>query len=107
MSKKLLREIRKLEVRLEDFLRDEDKFVKGLRLCLEKCRELHNELEKSKPDFGQIKELMKLKLEATTAFNEALKSGSVAEHEKSHLLESYGALILAIEESIYPVLTAS
>jgi len=52
MSKELSREIRKLKVRLEDYLKEEEEFVKQ----------------------------------------------SMAEHEKSHLLESYGALILSLEE---------
>jgi hypothetical protein len=42
--------------------------------------------------------LMKLKLEAIKAYSEVLKKESKAEHEGSHLLESYGALILALEE---------
>lgn len=100
MPEELSREIRKLEVRLEDFLTNEEEFVRGLRSCLEKFKELNNNLEKvASPDPRQVEELMKLRLEATRAFNEALKRGSGAEHEKSHLLESYGALVLAMEEA--------
>ena len=107
MPEELSREIRKLEVRLEDFLKDEKGFVRGLRSCLEKFKELNNSLEKlkGKPDPRQVEELMKLRLEAIRAFNEALKRGSGAEHEKSHLLESYGTLVLTMEEAFYKVQT--
>jgi len=100
MPEGLFREIRKLEVRLEDFLKENEEFVKELRTCLEKLKELNRNLEElgasSSPE--KIKMLMKLRLESTKALNEALKKGSRAEHEKSHLSESYGALVLALEE---------
>lgn len=100
MPERLFREIRKLEVRLEDFLKENGEFVKELRICLEKLKELNRNLEKIRvsPSPEKIKMLMELRLEATRALNEALKKGSRAEHEKSHLLESYGALFLALEE---------
>ena len=105
MPEELLREIRKLEVRLEDFLKDEDAFVKGLRSCLEKFKELNNTIERleTRPDSRRVEELMKLRLEATKMLNEALKREGKAEHEKSHLLESYGALVLASEEEFQRV----
>ena len=94
ISEELLREIQKLEIRLDDFLKREETFVKELRECIEKL-DVSNRIEKlkSKPE-----ELAMLRLEVARAFNEALKSESKAQHEKSHLLESYGALILALEE---------
>ena len=95
ISEELLREIRKLKIRLDDFLKEEETFVKELRKCIEKLKDVSNRIEKlkSKPE-----ELAMLRLEVARAFNEALKSESKAQHEKSHLLESYGALILALEE---------
>ncbi len=108
MPEKLLREIRKLEVRLEGFLKREEVFVKGLKKCLDKFREL-NDLERLKTgtDLEEIEELMNLRLEAVKALSEALKKASQAEHEKSHLLESYGALILALEEEFKDLLSRS
>jgi len=101
MSEELLREIRKLEARLEYFLKDEEGFVKELRSCLEKLKELHStigELE-TKLDSKKIEEIMKLRLEVTKTLSETLKKESKAEHEKSHLLESYGTLVLPLEEA--------
>lgn len=46
MPEELSREIRKLEARLEDFLEDEEDFVKGLKTCLEKFKELNNIIER-------------------------------------------------------------
>ena len=43
---------------------------------------------------------MELHLPAMKAFREALSSISKAEHEKSHLSESYGSNISALEEQI-------
>jgi chromosome segregation ATPase len=96
----LSREIRKLEARLEDFLKDEEDFVKELRSCLEKLKKLYetiNRLE-MRPDSEKVKGLMNLRMEVTKALSETLRKESKAEHEKSHLLESYGALILALEQ---------
>jgi len=100
MPQGLLREIRKLEVRLEDFLKENEEFVKELRICLEKFKALNENLEKleTSPSPEKLSTLKKLRLEAAKAFNETLKQESIAEHEKSHLLESYGALILTLEE---------
>ena len=101
MSEELSREIRKLEVRLERFVTEEEGFVKELQNCLDQFRELNQNFERveTKPDPKMVEELSTLRLEAIEALSEALKKGSDAEHEKSHLLESYGALILALERA--------
>jgi len=95
ISEEMLREIRKLEIRLDDFLKGEEAFVKELRKLIKKLKDASNRIEKltRKPN-----ELAALRREVAQAFNEALKSESKAQHEKSHLLESYGAIILALEE---------
>ena len=98
MPKALSREIRKLKVRLEDYLKEEEEFVKQLRKCLSNFTELNNTLERSKMSNEDKGKLTRLRIEAVKALSEALKREGVAEHERSHLLESYGALILALEE---------
>jgi hypothetical protein len=100
VSEEFSREIRKLEARLENFLKEEEAFVKELRSCIAKLKELDSATEKLglRPDPEEGEELIKLRSEVTKAFSETLKKESKAEHEKSHLLESYGALILALEE---------
>ena len=92
-------EIRKLEVRLAEFLEQEDEFVAELRSFLEKLKELQKTINSAKTSLNpeKVKALMQLKIRVTDAFNEALRKASKAEHEKSHLLESYGALISGIE----------
>lgn len=92
-------EIRKIEVRLAEFLEHEDEFVAELRSFLKKLKGLHESINSAEMrlDSEKVKELMKLKIEVTDAFNEALGKASKAEHEKSHLLESYGALISSLE----------
>jgi hypothetical protein len=109
MPEKLSREIRKLEVRLESYLGEEEGFVKELRKCIGKFTELNKNLEELKTEAGpkEIRELTKLRLESIKALSEALKKGSKAEHERSHLLESYGALVLAMEKEFYDLLGRS
>ena len=97
ISEEMSREVRKLEARL-GFLKDEEDFVGELRSCLEKFKELNMKMSEIRLDPRKIEESMKLRLEAIKAFSEALKKESKAEHERSHLLESYGALIQALEE---------
>ena len=99
MSKEMLTEIRKLEARLEEFLKAEELFVKELRGCLETFKKLDKDMMQIKFGSRNIDELMKLKLEAVKALSEALHKESKAEHEKSHLLESYGSLIQVLEET--------
>lgn len=100
MHDELPREIRKLEVRMEGYLKEEDAFVKRLRECIHKFRELNKNLESLKKDVGlkEVEELMSHRFEAIKAYSEMMKKASEAEHEKSHLLESYGSLLLALEE---------
>ena len=105
MVEELSREIRKLEVRLERFVTKEDGFVKELQNCLIKFRALNQNLErvKTEPDPKLVEGLIILRFGAIEALSEALKKGSDTEHEKSHLLESYGALILALERAFTDV----
>jgi len=98
MSEEMSREVRKLEARLESFLKDEEVFVAKLRGCLEKFKELNVKMAEIRLDSRKTEELMKLRLEAVKALSETLKKESQSEHERSHLLESYGALIQALEE---------
>jgi len=98
MIESLSMDIRKLEVRLEDYLKEEEKFVRALKNCISKFTELSANLEKLETGAEDTEKLVKLRLEAVKALSEALKREGMAEHEKSHLLESYGALILSLEE---------
>ena len=107
MPEELFREIRKLEVRLGDFLKENREFVDELRVCINKFKELNKSLERvnKEADPKKVEELMNLRLEAIRALSETLKKGSEAEHEKSHLMESYGALVLALEEEFRELLS--
>ncbi len=88
-----------MEVRLAEFLEHEDAFVAELRSFIEQLKELHESMDRAETqlDSEKIKALKQLKLKVAEKFSEALKEASKAEHEKSHLLESYGALISGIE----------
>lgn len=89
-----------LLARLENFLKEEEAFVNELRSCITKFKESYTAIERFglRPDLKKGEELIVLRSEVAKAFNEALKKESKAEHEKSHLLESYAGLILALEE---------
>jgi len=105
MSEDLAREVRILEVRLDGFVKAEEDFVKGLRRCVEKFKEVVDVLQRrdARTDAEQVKEFMARRLDAIQALREALQRASTAEHEKSHILESYGAVILALEEQMHRV----
>jgi hypothetical protein len=94
------KEIRKLEVRLEEYLQEEENFVKNLRKSIVHLKALQTEIEQIPVPISAEKaeEITKLKTEAIDSLSEALKSEGFAEHEKSHLLESYGALLLALHK---------
>jgi len=101
MSEELSREIQKLDVRLERFIIKEDDFVKALRHSISQFKILYHQLEqaKKKPVVNTRRDLTTSRMVAIDAFSAALAKASDAEHEKSHLLESYGALILATEKA--------
>ena len=100
MPEETSREIRKLQARLEQFLEGEQAFVQEIRRCISLFKELNQNLEDTKKEMGakRVQELIYLQLKFLKAFNETLKKGSAAEHEKSHLLKSYGSILLALEE---------
>jgi ATP-dependent helicase/DNAse subunit B len=99
-SEGFYREVRKLEVRLDDYLKDEETFVKSLRDCIVQLKSLHASTEtlNASSNTKQTAEVSKLITLSETAFSEALINQGKAEHERSHLLESYGALILALSK---------
>jgi hypothetical protein len=65
-----------------------------------RAKSLHASIEKlgAHPTAEKIGEVMKLKTEGEEAFSEAVTNQGKAEHERSHLLESYGELILALQK---------
>lgn len=88
MPEELSREIRKLEVRLENFRKKEDAFVNELKRCIEKLWELNESLERLGKEVSpkEAEELLRLQLDLIKAFGETMKRGGEAEHERSHLL---------------------
>ncbi|MEM3570869.1 MAG: hypothetical protein QW589_02935 [Candidatus Bathyarchaeia archaeon] len=100
MPEAFLKDIQKLEVRLKRFLENENKFINELKNSLKKFNELNDKIDKLKIEFKNesFKEFIKVKMETMNAFNEMLKKESELEHEKSHFLESYGSLLLILEE---------
>jgi len=69
--------------------------VKELRRYIEELKDVSNRIEKLK---GKLEDLAMLQWEAVKSLSKASKSESEAQHEKSHLLEFYGAIILSLEE---------
>lgn len=100
MAEKIEREAKKLEIRLSKFLEQEKDGIEALEECIKKFLKLSKVIEKmeSKLTSKEFEEFLKLRLEAIQSFSSALEKMSKAEHEKSHLLESYGALISTLEE---------
>jgi chromosome segregation ATPase len=103
-SSEFLREIQKLEARLKDFLKEEEALTENLKKFIEKLRDANDKIELMK---NKSEELEALRLEIAKALNDVLKSESEAQHERSHLLESYGALILTLEKEIQRICAQS
>ena len=101
MSEEFSREIQKLEVRLERFVTKENDFVKALRQSISQFRILHRQIEHAhqESDVDISDDLSNSRMEAIETLSDALAKASDADHAKSHLLESYGTLILAIEKA--------
>ena len=99
-SEEFYREVRKLEVRLNDYLKNEETFVKALRNCIGQFKSLHASIEEltANPSTQKISEILQLKTASEQAFSEAVIDEGKAEHERSHLLESYGALFFTLQK---------
>jgi len=97
-SEQYYREVRKLEIRLEDYLKEEEIFVQKIRTCITQLKEIHTIIEPlTAPLNAEMAEkITKLKTQAIYTLSDAMKLEGHAEHEKSHLLESYGALIVEL-----------
>jgi uncharacterized protein (DUF1697 family) len=99
-SEEYFREVRKLEARLEDYLKEEETFVKQIRTCITQLKDLHTYVEQSPvpvtPEAAE--KISQLKKDAVAALGETMHLEGEAEHEKSHLLESYGALIVQLSK---------
>jgi len=95
------------EVRLKEYLEAKKKACRLLERYMVKLKELNNFAQSvpSKEKSNLIRKMLELRNEAIEAFQEALKSESKAEHEKSHTLESYGQIILALEEQIQKIMS--
>ena len=106
MPEELSLEIRKFEVRLQEYVKAEEKAVKSLATLIEKLKQLNSFMETSptKKNSEKLDRIMGLRLQAIKAFREALSCISKAEHEKSHLSESYGSILSALEEQIQNII---
>ena len=95
-------EIRKFEVRLREYVEAEEKAAESLKTLIKKLKELNSFMETlpTEKNSEMLDRIMELRLQAIKAFREALSCISKAEHEKSHLSESYGSIISALEEQI-------
>lgn len=93
MGEALSREIRKMEVRLERFITEEDSIVKELQTCLDMFRELNQHLDrvKTESDLKRRDELRALRFEAIKALSEVLKKGIVMWSMSARLLYNYKA----------------
>ncbi len=100
MSSEFPREIRKLEIRFEDYMKAQQEFIEHVKECVRIFKELMENLEKrgKTSSFEELEKLSILRREAIKSLGQVPKSESNIEHEKSHLFESYGALILCLDK---------
>ncbi len=99
MTNSLSREAQKLEVRLEDYVKADKEFKKNTRECVRLFKQLGKKIgETLKPE--EIEELSRLRRKAIKSLGQAFTSESKVSHEKSHIYESYGALILSLENEL-------
>jgi chromosome segregation ATPase len=97
MADELSREIQKLEIRLKDVMDEGKLYLKAVENCVAKFKSIKEFIKTHRED---VEALTKLRLEACEALTEVMKAQSKVEHEKSHLLESYGALVFTMEREL-------
>jgi len=97
LSEGALREIEKLRLRLGGLERVEGQARISFELCLEKWQKLIERLNRG--DTASQEDVLRLRLEAYEALDEALENQSRMEHERSHIAESLGLLLLDVERA--------
>ncbi len=98
MSEDFESEIKKFEARIERLLDKENEFSQALRRFADELKAVGAELSKMKArGIWDERKAAELRFRIIRAFNDAFSKQSELEHEKSHLIESYGRLLLALE----------
>ena len=96
MSEESLKDIAKLRIRVRDSAKAEETMMAKLEVCLVKWEKLCIELGKSVSNVRR-EDMFRLHSEAYEALKSALESQSKVEHERSHIPESLGSLLLDVE----------
>lgn len=98
MSQDFTREIKKLKVRLSEVAEKTSAFLESVKKCVSIFEELNDYLKRA-PKKRDLTQMINLHRSACEAYQEALENHSNLDHEKSHLLDSYGALIATLERA--------
>lgn len=83
---------------MSEFTKEEKAFLEYMENCVRKFMELDH-YQKLDTEERDLNRLIELHREACEAFRDVLEKHSRFEHEKSHLLESYGAILAAMERN--------
>lgn len=102
-----LKEIQKLKIRMKDFMEEEKNFTKSLNDFLTKMEELIKETQCKDTLSDNTDKLLRLRMEAYIALSDVLNMQGRVEHERSHLPESLGALLSAMERKLQKILHES
>ena len=99
----LMREAKKLRIRVRDYLEEERSFMKSLNLFLDKIEELDNKVHKADV-IPEREEMYKLHIGVYEALSDVLNKLSKVDHERSHMPESLGTLLTSMEKEFLKVL---
>ncbi|MFP4171072.1 MAG: hypothetical protein ACLFUV_08665 [Methanomassiliicoccales archaeon] len=101
MSEEFTKEVKKLDVRVEEFCRREKEFVHQLHEYVRSLKEFDEAID-GQGGYGDmsIDRIMELKSKTYHSFQRLMRSWSECDHERSHLLESFGGVLTSMEESL-------
>jgi hypothetical protein len=92
-----LKEVAKLQIRIGNLAKADEAMLAKLEICVSKWEKLCLELEE--PSKAKREVVFRSRSDAYEALREALESLSKVEHERSHIPESLGSLLLDVENS--------
>ncbi len=95
-------ETRKLEARFERFLNEEGDLVRAMREFIHELKQVYEELKEMKAAGYEELPGSELRSRVLKAFNDVLLKKAEMEHEGSHLLESFGSVLLALDKALRP-----
>jgi len=99
MSETLEKEIKKLEVRISNLIEESKMLIKDLKELEKQILKLYEKAGK----IEEVEEVMETRVKSAEKLRDVINGFGRIEHIFSHILESYGEIILTLEKELQKI----